>query len=296
MNSPAQTLLAMLDLQKNPAATDEFIGSSYDFVGRRIFGGQVLAQALMASSLTTDKPCHSLHAYFLVGGDIRYPVHYEVLRLRDGRSLSARQITAVQYINGARQVIFGMLSSHAPMQEAHYQNSLTYQKSMPSYPKPETLKTEQQLKQEQIHSIAPENQERFLREREVLIKPINPKDPVHPHPTIPRQAVWLCVPDIKDQPIAIHQALLAFSSDYYLIGTSLLSHGLTYQSPNMQMASIDHSLHFHRPFDISQWLLYDMKSDVTGYDRGLNLGQFWQDGALVASASQEGLIRQKKSI
>lgn len=289
-----QTLLQMLNLQQDPSGADIFIGQSYDFVGERVFGGQVLAQALMASSLTTDKPCHSLHAYFLVGGDIRYPVHYEVVKLRDGRSLSARQITAVQYIDGVRQVIFGMMASHAPMTDEMYENSLTYQKSMPSYPSPRSLKDEQEIKLEQLHKVPEQFHERFLRERAVLIKPINPKDPIFPHPTIPRQAVWLTVPKLDSDTVAIHQALLAFSSDFYLINTSLLSHGLTYASPKMQMASIDHSLHFHRPFDVSDWLLYDMKSDVTGYDRGLNLGQFWQNGNLVATATQEGLIRQRK--
>lgn len=290
-----QTLLDMLALCPDTANKNTFVGQSYNFVGSRIFGGQVLAQALMASSQTTDKPCHSLHAYFLVGGDIRYPVSYEVITLRDGRSLSSRQIIASQLIDNKKQVIFIMLASHAPMSDELYAKSLNYHTPMPAYPSPDRLKDEHTLKAENLATIPAELHESYLHQKPILIKPINPKHPITPSPALPRQAVWLTVPELNNENIAIHQALLAFSSDFYLIATSLMWHGLSYRSPNMQMASIDHSLHFHRPFDVSKWLLHEMRSDVTGYDRGLNLGQFWQNGELVASSSQEGLIRQKSN-
>lgn len=280
-------LLDTLTLQS--VGEDVFVGQSYDYVGARIFGGQVLAQALMAASLTLldKKPCHSLHGYFLRGGDVRYPVHYEVVRLRDGRSLSARQITAVQYVAGVRQVIFGMMASFSPMDD----EGLTHQSPMPNYPTPDALKTEQELKAEHLHKVPDALKGRFMRERHVLIKPVNPRDPINPEPMLPKQAIWLAIPELTDETVAIHQALLAFASDFYLCGTGLMAHGLTYTSPSLQVASIDHAMHFHRPFDVREWLLYDMWSDTTSYDKGLNHGQFWQNGNLVASACQEGLMR-----
>lgn len=287
----AKLLQDMLKLEQTD--TDVFVGQSFDFVGPRIFGGQVLAQGLMASGLTCDIPCHSLHAYFLVGGDIRLPVHYEVKRLRDGKSLSARSITAVQYPNAKREEIFVMTASHGAMNEAHYQNSLVYDTPMPIAPAPDTLPNEQELKQQYLPDIPNALHERYLKPRPILVKPLAYRHPINPPKSDPAQAFWLSIPALQSSEVLVHQALLAFVSDYFLLGTSLLAHGLNYGSPNLQMASIDHSLHFHRPIDLSDWLFYDLNSTTTGYDRGLNFGRFYQNGKLVASASQEGLIRQR---
>lgn len=290
----AKLLLEMLNLKQTKK--EVFVGQSFDFVGARIFGGQVLAQGLMASGLTCDLPCHSLHAYFLVGGDIRLPVYYEVKRLRDGKSLSARSVTAVQYPNAKREEIFVMTASHGAMDETHYQDSLVYQDPMPTVPAPDTLQSEQALKQQYLPDIPSMLHERYLRVRPVLVKPLRSRHPINPDKSDPAQAFWLTIPALPNSEALLHQALLAFVSDYFLIGTSLLPHGLSYGSPNLQMASIDHSLHFHRPVDLSDWLLYDLHSTVTGYDRGLNFGRFYQDGKLVASTSQEGLIRQRSAL
>lgn len=287
----AKLLLEMLNLKQTKK--EVFVGQSFDFVGARIFGGQVLAQGLMASGLTCDLPCHSLHAYFLVGGDIRLPVYYEVKRLRDGKSLSARSVTAVQYPNAKREEIFVMTVSHSAMEEAHYQNSLVYETAMPNAPAPKILKTEQELKSNYLPDIPGVLHERYLRARPVVVKPLCSRHPIAPNKADPAQAFWLSIPALQSREVLVHQALLAFVSDYFLIGTSLLPHGLNYGSPNLQMASIDHSLHFHRPIDLSDWLFYDLNSTVTGYDRGLNFGRFYQEGRLVASVSQEGLIRQR---
>lgn len=282
-------LLSALTLTK--IAPDTFEAPSFDFVGARVFGGQVLSQALMAGALTldVDKPCHSLHGYFLTGGDIRYPVVYQVRRLRDGRSLSARQIVAVQYVpdgDGVKeQVIFSMMASFSPME-----GGLDYQGNMPAYPNPHLLKDEQALKSAYIAGVPDYLQARFLKERHIQIRPISPRHPLTPAPAMPRQANYLRVNPLCDQPFIVHQALLAFASDYYLVGTGLMSHGLSYASRGLQIASIDHSMHFHRPFDVSKWLLYEMWSDTTSHAKGLNHGQFWQDGNLVAT-TQEGLMR-----
>ena len=274
-------------------STDVFEGKSHDYVGSRIFGGQVLAQAVMAAAhtLDEDKPCHSLHGYFLRGGDINQPVIYQVRRLRDGRSLSAREVTAIQYkqVRGkppVEQVIFSMIASFSPMEEG-----LEYQEDMPVYPPPEDLLAEQDLKAEYVGKVPEALKARFMRRRHIEIKPVKPRNPITPEPTRPQQANWLRIRDLGVQPIAIQQALLAFSSDFYLVGTGLMSHGISFMTSGLQAASIDHSMHFHRPFDLNEWLLYDMWSDTTSNAKGLNHGQFWQNGNLVATVQQEGLMR-----
>jgi len=262
---------------------DVFEGKSHDYVGSRIFGGQVLAQAIMAAShtLDKDKPCHSLHQ----------PVIYQVRRLRDGRSLSAREVTAIQYkeVRGkapVEQVIFSMIASFSPMEEG-----LEYQEDMPVYPPPEDLLDEQDLKEQYVGKVPVALKARFMRHRHVEIKPIKPRDPIHPEPMKPKQANWLRIRELGKQPVAIQQALLAFSSDFYLVGTGLMSHGVSFMTSGLQAASIDHSMHFHRDFDLNKWLLYDMWSDTTSNAKGLNHGQFWQEGRLVATVQQEGLMR-----
>lgn len=281
-NTPNALLVQQLldTLTLTPIAPDTYQAPSYDYVGARVFGGQVLAQALMAGALTLDddKPCHSLHGYFLQGGDIRLPVVYQVRRLRDGKSLSARQIVAVQNVIQAdgspkEQVIFSMMASFAVME-----GGLDYQETMPNYPSPYLLKDEQSLKPSYLDKVPDTLKTRFMRKRHVQIRPISPRDPISPDPMPPKQAHWLRIDGLQNQPMAIHQALLAFVSDYYLVSTGLMSHGLTYASRGLQVASIDHAMYFHRPFDVSQWLLYDMWSDTTSHAKGLNHGQFWQNG------------------
>lgn len=272
-----------------PQQNGVFVGQSHDYVGARIFGGQVLGQALMAASHTVnnDKPCHSFHGYFLRGGDISLPVYYQVEKMRDGRSLVARRVTAKQSDSkGEMQVIFSMMASFAPLEEG-----LNYQTPMPDYPTPDTLLTEQQLKDQVVGKIPDALKARFMRQRHVEIKPVTPRDPIHPEPMIPKQANWLRISELGKQSIQVQQALLAFSSDFYLVGTGLMSHGISFMTKGLQAASIDHSMHFHRPFDLNDWLLYDMWSDTTSYAKGLNHGQFWQNGKLVASCQQEGLMR-----
>ncbi len=276
-----------------------FEGQSHDYAGQRIFGGQVLAQALIAAfhTIDDDKPCHSLHGYFLRGGDISIPVFYHVEALRDGRSLSARRVTAIQYKkdtrdkkdtqdNASEQVIFSMIASFAPTEEG-----LNYQPDMPIYPPPEDLLTEQELKEQFVGKVPNKLKARFMRKRHVEIKPIKPRDPIHPKPMLPKQANWLRIPELGVHSVAVQQALLAFSSDFYLVGTGLMSHGISFMTKGLQAASIDHSMHFHRSFDMNDWLLYDMWSDNTAHAKGLNHGQFWQDGKLVATVQQEGLMR-----
>jgi acyl-CoA thioesterase-2 len=277
-------LIDVLTLEK--IEEDLYRGQSRNFVGSRVFGGQVLGQALRAASLTTDgRPAHSLHAYFLNAGDIAAPIVYQVDRLRDGRSFVSRQVRAIQY----GKLIFTMLVSFAPIEEG-----LNFQVEMPVVPEAESLKTEQELK----HLIAPFLPEKvranLLRERQVEIRPINPTNPFAPVPEVPQRAHWMRVPTrLPDDP-SLHQAIIAFSSDFSLMGTGLMPHGISFMTTSLQAASIDHSMYFHRPARADEWLLYDMDATVTANARGMNFGRMWQDGQLVISTNQEGLMRLRE--
>ncbi len=286
MTPQLRELLDILDLEK--LEEDLFRGRSYNVVGKRVFGGQVLGQALRAAGLTTDRPAHSLHGYFLNAGDIAAPIVYQVQRLRDGKSFASRQVQAIQH----GRLIFSALVSFAAIEAG-----LNHQTEVPEVPAPETLPSEQALKQS-ISQFLPENvRANFMRERHVEIRHINPGNPFAPQPEPAQRAHWMRVDDpghnIPDDP-ALHQAMVAFASDYSLMGTGLMPHGISFMTPNLQAASLDHSIYFHRPVRADEWLLYDMKSPVTSSARGLNHGQMWQNGQLVVSTMQEGLMRLRE--
>lgn len=277
-------LIDVLTLEK--LEENLFRGKSRNFVGKRVFGGQVLGQALRAAALTVDRPVHSLHGYFLRGGDIEAPIVYQVERLRDGKSFATRQIRAIQY----GQVIFQALLSFAPQEDG-----LNFQVEHPSYPQPDELKNEQELKN-LIAPFLPEKvRTNFLRERHVELRPINPTNPFTPQPEAPSRAHWMRVKDrLPDDP-ALHQAIIAFASDYALMGTGLMPHGISFMTPNLQAASLDHGMYFHKPCRADDWLLYDMNATVTSSARGLNHGRMWQNGELVVTTVQEGLMRLRET-
>ncbi|ENU45234.1 acyl-CoA thioesterase II [Acinetobacter seifertii] len=286
MNALTQELVELLTLEK--LEENIYRGISRNLVGKRVFGGQVLGQALRAASYTTDRPAHSMHAYFLYGGDINAPIIYEVDRLRDGKSFVSRQVRAIQH----GRVIFSAMVSFANPEEG-----LNYQHSEPEYPAPETLKSESELK-EGILNFVPENvRASFMRERHVEIRPIDPVNPFQPQPEAPFNAHYIRTHDrIPKQldDIALHQAIVAFYSDFTLMTTALRPHGLSYISPSLQCASIDHAIYFHRPLRADEWMLYDMEATVSAASRGLNFGRMWQNGQLVCSTVQEGLIRLRE--
>ncbi|MDC5082314.1 acyl-CoA thioesterase II [Acinetobacter baumannii] len=286
MNALTQELVELLTLEK--LEENIYRGISRNLVGKRVFGGQVLGQALRAASYTTDRPVHSLHAYFLYGGDINAPIIYEVDRLRDGKSFVSRQVRAIQH----GRVIFSAMVSFANPEEG-----LNYQHPEPDYPAPEALKSESELK-EGILNFVPENvRASFMRERHVEIRPIDPVNPFQPQPEAPFNAHYIRTHDrIPKQldDISLHQAIVAFYSDFTLMTTALRPHGLSYISPSLQCASIDHAIYFHRPLRADEWMLYDMEATVSAASRGLNFGHMWQNGQLVCSTVQEGLMRLRE--
>ncbi|MEJ2899463.1 acyl-CoA thioesterase II [Acinetobacter sp. NS-4] len=286
MNALTQELVELLSLEK--IEENIYRGQSRNLVGKRVFGGQVLGQALRAASYTADRPAHSLHAYFLYGGDVNAPIIYKVDHLRDGKSFVSRQVRAIQH---GRTIFTAMVSFASP------EEGLNYQISEPEYPAVEDLKNEAELKT-QLVEFVPENvRASFMRDRHVEIRPINPQNPFQPQPEAPSYAHYIRTHGQiaqKVDEISLHQAIAAFYSDFTLMTTALRPHGLSYISPSLQCASIDHAMYFHKPFRVDEWMLYDMEATISASSRGLNFGRMWQNGELVCSTTQEGLIRLRE--
>ncbi len=286
MNTLTQELIELLSLEK--IEENVYRGISRNLVGKRVFGGQVLGQALRAASYTTDRPAHSLHAYFLYGGDVNAPILYEIDRLRDGKSFVSRQVRAIQH---GRTIFTAMISFAEP------EEGLNYQISEPDYPDVASLKSEAELKKSMVEFVPENVRASFMRDRHIDIRPINPSNPFQPQPEAPSYAHYLrthsTVPENLDE-VSLHQAIAAFYSDFTLMTTALRPQGLSFLSPSLQCASIDHVMYFHKPFRVDEWMLYDMDATVSASSRGLNFGRMWQKGELVCSTVQEGLIRVRE--
>lgn len=287
MSNLTQELIELLSLEK--LEEHIFRGQSCNLVGKRVFGGQVLGQALRAAAYTTDRPAHSMHAYFLYGGDIHAPIIYEVDKLRDGKSFISRQVRAIQH----GRIIFSAMISFA-----HAEEGLEYQIDAPDYPPAELLTPEQDLKDKMIDFVPENLRAAFMRPRQVEIRPINVANPFHPQPEAPSTAHYLrtyeAIPADLTEDVSLHQAIVAFYSDYTLMTTAIRPHGLSYYSPSLQCASIDHAIYFHKPVRADQWMLYDMDATISASSRGLSFGRMWQNGELVCSTTQEGLMRVRE--
>jgi acyl-CoA thioesterase II len=275
-------LLKLLELERIEDRI--FRGESRDLGGARVFGGQVLGQALTAASYTVrDRQVHSLHAYFLVAGDVNAPIVYEVDVARDGKSFSNRRVVAIQH----GQPIFNMTASFQVPEEG-----LEHSAPMPQVPGPEGLPDVRELPPDVVTKV-PEKMRRFLtHERPFEFRPVEPIPLVMPPRVAPVRHIWLKtlakLPDNAD----LHRNVLAYVSDYQLVSTATLPHGIHFAEGNVQLASLDHAMWFHRPFRADEWLLYAMESPNASGGRGLALGRFFtRDGVLVASTAQEGVVR-----
>ncbi|HVY66553.1 MAG TPA: acyl-CoA thioesterase II [Gammaproteobacteria bacterium] len=278
-------LADLLHLLKLERVEDRiFRGESRDLGGARVFGGQVLGQALTAASYTVQgREVHSLHAYFLVAGDVDAPIIYEVDVARDGKSFSNRRVVAIQH----GQPIFNMtVSFQVP------ERGLEHSDVMPQVPGPEGLADARELPEEMILKV-PEKMRRFLtHERPFHVRPVEPIQVVAPPPAPPVRHIWIKTTDALPDDPDLHRNVLAYVSDYQLVATATLPHGIHFAEGNVQMASLDHAMWFHRPFRVDDWLLYVMESPNASGGRGLALGKFFtRDGRLVASTAQEGVIR-----
>ena len=277
-------LVDLLDL--SPIGDDHFQGDSEDLGFPNVFGGQVLGQALMAASRTVEgRLCHSLHAYFLRPGNHSMPIDYEVQRVRDGGSFSVRRVIARQ---GGKEILTGSMSFQ--VSEQGFEHQLT----MPDAPDPNTLKSEHEWGQIMASKVPERMRDSLTRDRPIEIRPVDPMNPFQPEKRPPHKQSWFRAQgQLPDDPV-LHRCLLTYASDFQFLGTSLNPHGVTFMSKNMQVASLDHAIWFHRDFRMDEWLLYDKDSPSASAGRGFNRGNFFnQQGGLVASTTQEALIRQR---
>lgn len=277
-------LVELLDL--SPIGDDHFQGDSEDLGFPNVFGGQVLGQALMAASRTVEgRLCHSLHAYFLRPGNHSMPIDYEVQRVRDGGSFSVRRVIARQ---GGKEILTGSMSFQVA------EIGFEHQMDQPDAPAPDTLKSEAEWGKLIAPHVPEKMRESLTRDRPIEIRPVDPVNPFKPEKRPPHKQSWFRAQGhLPDDPV-LHRCLLTYASDFQFLGTSLNPHGVTFMSKNLQVASLDHAIWFHRDFRMDEWLLYDKDSPSASAGRGFNRGNFFnQSGALVASTTQEALIRQR---
>ena len=283
MNPVLADLLQLLELES--LEVNLFRGESRDIGTRQVYGGQVLGQALAAAYRTVDRDrqVHSLHAYFLRRGDVNAPIVYEVDRQRDGRSFSNRRVVAIQHGRPILNLAASFQLSQAGVEHAD---------EMPPVPDPESLPDIADGAVPGFDRL-PEKLRRFMVDaRAFSFRPINPQPYVDPQPAPARKQSWFRALDRLPDDQRLHEALLAYASDYGLVSTAMLPHGISMLQDNLQIASLDHAMWFHRPFRADQWLLYDCDSPSASGCRGLARGRiFDQQGRLVASTAQEGLIR-----
>lgn len=286
MSFTAEDLVALLDLE--PLEQNIYRGRNRDIGTGRIYGGQVLAQALVAADRTVeeDRPVHSMHGYFILPGDLEIPVVYFVDRLRDGGSFTTRRVTAIQH----GRAIFNLSASFHRREEG-----LSHQVEMPEVPDPETLRSELEAIRARASEIEEPLRDILTQDRPLDFRPVGDEDPFGRSPRPPQRRSWVrAMGQLADDHLQ-HQALLAYASDYGLLVAALRPHGTSARDPRMMVASLDHSIWFHRPFRMDEWLLYEVESPVSCGARGFARGTFFsRDGRVVASVAQEGLMRVKK--
>ena len=284
MSQALQNLLSLIDLERLEDGL--FRGQSQDMGFQRVFGGQVVSQALSAAGQTVPKArvVHSFHSYFLRPGDSCKGIIYDVENLRDGNSFSARRVKAVQ--NG--QPIFYMTASFQGEE-----NGYQHQKAMPTAPRPDNLPSDSQIAQQLANFIPEHLRGKLLSEKPFEVRPVTFRNPLKGEVAEPENQLWIRANGSVPARPELHQYLLGYISDYCFLPVALQPHGKGFLEPDMQVATIDHSMWFHRPCDLNRWLLYSTESPSAGGARGFVRGEFYaQDGTLVASAVQEGVMRR----
>ncbi len=285
MTDAVDTLLSILDLEQ--LERNLFRGRSPQVGWQRVFGGQVIGQALVAAARTVEgRSVHSLHGYFMRPGDPHVPIIYDVDRIRDGKSFTTRRVVAIQH----GEAIFSMSASFQVAEEG-----LDHQIAMPDVPPPESLPSEAELKAAFLAN-APEPVRRYWeRERPIELRPVDLRHYISRDKLEPAQVVWVrATGKLPDDP-DIHRCVLAYASDITLLDTALFAHGRMIFDHDVQAASVDHAVWFHRPCRADEWLLYTEDSPSASGARGFTRGHlFSRDGRLVASVAQEGLIRVRQ--
>jgi acyl-CoA thioesterase-2 len=263
----------------------QFVGKSQDLGFPKVFGGQVVGQSLSAAAQTVpeDRFPHSLHSYFIRPGDAKQTIDYDVETVRDGGSFSVRRVIARQ--NG--DTILVMTASFQK-----FEDGLSHQEAMPNVPGPENFKSELSLFQRHAEEIPERIRSLLTAERPIEYRIVENQNPFRPRPGLPARHMWIrSVSPLPDNEL-VHQSMLAYTTDYGFLETALQPHGISIGNPGLQIASLDHSIWFHRPFRLDDWLLYVADSPSASGARGFVRGKiFDREGNLVASTAQEGLIR-----
>ena len=286
MSRALDQLLTILDIER--LEENLFRGLSPQVGWQRVFGGQVIGQALVAANRTVNgRLAHSLHAYFLRAGDPSVPIIYNVDRIRDGGSFTTRRVVAVQH----GQAIFSMAASFHKEE-----TGLEHQIKMPEVPPPESLPSEAELKACLIDRVPPQVKAYWERERPIEIRPVDLSRYLTPGNHDPSQQVWIRATGELPNDQSLHQCVLAYASDFTLLDTALIAHGRFVFDPKLMLASLDHALWFHRKLRADEWLLYAQDSPISGGGRAFCRGMlFTRDGKLVASTAQEGLLRERSA-
>lgn len=282
MNAVLADLIKVLELEQ--LEVNLFRGVSRDLGLPQVFGGQVLGQSLHAASATVDadRLVHSLHAYFLLPGDVNAPIIYEVDRSRDGGSFSSRRVVAIQH----GQQIFHMSASFQTAQ-----NGLDHQSKMPQVPPPESLHDIRNVV-DAAPTVPVELKRWFQVQLPIEFRPINPVRLMSADPGDPLTEFWFKAIDALPDNEELHRSVLAYASDFYLLRTATQPHGIPFPSAKLRLATIDHAMWFHRPLRVDEWLLYVIDSPSASGSRGLSRGSiFDRKGNLVASVAQEGMVR-----
>jgi acyl-CoA thioesterase-2 len=285
--SALEHLLSILDLE--PLEENLFRGRSPQDGWQRVYGGQVLGQALVAAVRTVapERVAHSLHAYFLLPGDPARPIIYNVERVRDGGSFATRRVTGIQH----GRAMFVMSASFQIIEAG-----LDHQSTMPQVPPPEELPSEQELTAKLLAHLPANMRSYWERERPIEMRPLDVSRYFAREKRAPEQMVWMRASGRLPDAFPLHQCVLAYASDFTLLDTALIAHGKLMFDKDMQLASLDHALWLHRPFRADEWLLYAQDSPSSHGARGFCRGSvFTRDGVLVASVAQEGLMRQRAS-
>lgn len=285
--SAVDDLVAILDLER--LEQNLFRGRGPSAGWQRVYGGQVLGQALVAAVRTVpeERVAHSLHAYFLLPGDPAEPIIYDVERSRDGGSFTTRHVKGIQH----GRTMFTMSVSFHKLEEGYDHHA-----PMPEAPPPEELPNEHDLKERIIDKL-PENMRKYWeRERPIEIRPVDLSRYLEPGNHAPTQQVWIRATGRLGDDLALHQCVLAYASDFTLLDTALVAHGRFVFDPSLMLASLDHAIWFHRKFRADEWLLYAQDSPSSGAGRAFCRGTlFTRDGELVASTAQEGLVRERSA-
>jgi acyl-CoA thioesterase II len=284
--SAVEQLLSTLDLEQ--LEHNLFRGRSPQNGWQRVFGGQVVGQALVAADRTVDaedRLPHSLHAYFLLPGDPKVPIIYEVDRIRDGGSFTTRRVVAIQH----GQAIFSMgVSFHK------HEPGLDHQIAMPKVPAPEELPSETELKKRLLPNLSEVMRAYWERDRPIELRPVDISRYFSAEKGEPSQYIWIKANGSLPDDFRLHQCVLAYASDFSLLDTALVAHGRVMFDPRLMLASLDHAVWFHRPFRADEWLLYVQDSPSAQAARAFCRGSiFARDGRLIASVGQEGLVREK---